>query len=282
MKKLLLIPFIFLFFSSFIKIPTLTPEEKAREVVNKLLTAIDKIQTLKWTLKVVERIKGKEKHYGSSVKMCVKPRKLYINIKGTEVLWIEGQNNGKALIHPNSFPFFNMNLEPMGSLMRDGQHHTIHEMGFAYMGDIIRNFVLKAGNNFNESFTYLGEEDHNNVKCYKISMKTLNFKFVDYAVKKGETMIAIARKLKVSEYMILENNPKCDDYNDIKEGDVIKIPSAYAKNVTLHIDKLYYVPVGIKVEDDKGLYEQYEYFYLQYNPKIADEEFTKTYKDYKF
>ena len=257
-------------------------DDKSKEIINKLLTSIDKIHTLKWTLKVIERIKGKEKHYGSSVKLCTKPRKIYINIKGTEVLWAEGQNNGKALIHPNSFPFFNMNLDPLGSLMRDGQHHTIHEMGFSYMADIIRSFANKAGENFNDSFVYMGEEDHNNIKCYKIIMKNNQFKYVDYQVKKGETMITIARKLKVGEYMILENNPKHSGYGDLKDGEVIKVPTGYAKNVTLFIDKLYYIPIGIKVEDDKGLYEQYEYFFLQYNPKISDEEFTKTYKDYKF
>ena len=150
------------------------------------------------------------------------------------------------------------------------------------MADILRSFANKAGENFNDSFVYMGEEDHNNIKCYKIIMKNNQFKYVDYQVKKGETMMTIARKLKVGEYMILENNPKHSGYGNLKEGEVIKVPTGYAKNVTLFIDKLYYIPIGIKVEDDKGLYEQYEYFFLQYNPKISDEEFTKTYKDYKF
>jgi len=247
-----------------------------------LLVSIEKIQTLKWNLKVIERIKGKEKHYGSSVKLKVNPRKIYINIRGTEVLWAEGFNNGKALVHPNSFPFFNMNLDPLGSLMCDGQHHTIHEMGFSYMGKIIRSFLQKTGENFEKSFMYLGTEVHNHVKCNKIKINFEGFKYVDYKVKKDEDMITIARKLNLSEYIILENNTKFSDYNDIKEGDLIKIPTGYAKNVLLFIDNIYHVPIGIKVEDDKGLFEQYDYFFLQYNPKISDEEFTTNYKDYKF
>jgi hypothetical protein len=282
MRKIIALILVLPFLISFERNSHSSSDDKSKEVINKLLTSIDKIHTLKWTLKVIERIDGKEKHYGSSVKMCTQPRKLYINIKGTEVLWVEGINDGKALIHPSSFPFFNMNLDPLGSLMRDGQHHTIHEMGFSYMGEIIRNFVTLAGENFNDSFKYIGEEDHNNVKCHKILIRNNQFKYLDYKVKKGENMITIARKFKVGEYMILENNKKHDNYKDIKEGDIIKVPNGYAKNVTLYIDKLYYLPIGIKVEDDKGLYEQYEYFYLQYNPKISDEEFTKGYKDYEF
>jgi LysM repeat protein len=257
-------------------------EQKARQVLNDLFTAVGKVETMKWSLKVIERIKGKQKHYGSAVKLRVKPvRKLYINIKGTEVLWVQGTNNGKALVHANIFPI-NVNLDPMGSLMRDEQHHTIYEMGFVYLSDIVRQIVAKSGDKFDEQFKYLGEEERNNVKCNKISISVPNFSYVNYTVLKGENVISIARKLYVAEYLIMENNKKIDDYKDVKEGDVIKVPTAYAKNVIMYIDKLYNVPIGIVVYDDKGLYEQYDYHFLQVNPKITDEEFTRQFKDYKF
>jgi hypothetical protein len=257
-------------------------DAEAREIINKLFTAVSKLETMKWNLKVIERIKGKPKYYGSSVKLKVNPRKLYINIKGVEVLWVQGTNNGKALVHPNSFPYINLNLDPMGSLMRQDQHHTVHEMGFNYLTEIIKTIVAKSGDKFGEYFKYAGDEEHNYQKCYKVNITNPNFGFVNYTVQKGENLITIARKLYVGEYMILENNPKLDGFNDVKEGMVIKVPTAYAKNVTLYIDKLYNVPVGVQVFDDKGLYEQYDYFFLQVNPKITDEEFTKNYKDYKF
>ena len=99
----------------------------------------------------------------------------------------------------------------------------------------------------------------------------------------NESITTIARKLHISEYMILEVNPKLNDYFDIlKKGQVLKVPNAYAKHVTLYIDQLYFLPIGVKIFDDKSLYEQYDYHYLQVNPKIDDAEFTKEYKDYKF
>jgi hypothetical protein len=258
------------------------PTEGSREIITKLLSQIDNLRTLKWTLKVIERIDGKPKNYGSSVKLQLNPRKVYINIKGTELLWLAGVNSGKALVHPNSFPYFNLNLDPMGSLMRDGQHHSIHEMGFTYMGQIIKQFELKAQKNFESVFVFQGEEIHNYQKCYKIQIQNPGFTYNNYVVKKGETIITIARKYFVNEYMILENNPKFDDYEDVEEGDIIRIPNAYAKNVTLFIDKINYMPIGIRVEDDKGLFEQYDYFSLQVNPKITDEEFSRNYKEYNF
>ncbi|MBC7863515.1 MAG: DUF1571 domain-containing protein [Bacteroidia bacterium] len=259
-----------------------TEEKDAKEIVNKLITSVGKLETMKWNLKVIERIKGKEKKYGSSVKLKLHPRKLYINIKGVEVLWLQGTNNGKAYVNPNAFPYVNLNLDPMGSLMRKEQHHTINEMGFTYLTDIIHQIVLKAGDKFPTYFKYAGEEEHNYQKCYKINVTNPDFAYVNYKVLKGENLITIARKLYVGEYMILENNPSLDGFNDVNEGDIIKVPTSYAKNVTIYVDALYYVPVGVVVYDDKGLYEQYDYFFLQVNPKIADEEFTKDYKDYKF
>jgi len=50
----------------------------------------------------------------------------------------------------------------------------------------------------------------------------------------------------------------------------------------MYIDKFYFLPISMKIEDDKGLFEEYNYMFLQVNPKIEDAEFTKDYKDYKF
>jgi hypothetical protein len=274
-------PLIVLLFTSFTPQLRKSPET-SREIITQLLHEIDHLETLKWTLKVIERIDGKPKNYGSSVKLKINPRKIYINIKGTELLWIAGTNGGKALVHPNSFPYFNLNLDPMGSLMRDGQHHTLHEMGFTYMGQIIRQFEIKAQKNFDQVFLNEGEEIHNNVKCYKIRISNPGFGFFNYTVKKNETITSIARRYFVNEYMILENNPKFDDYDDIDEGDILKIPNSYAKTVLLFVDQIHYMPVGIRVEDDKGLFEQYDYFSLEVNPKIKDEEFSRNYKEYNF
>ena len=37
--------------------------------------------------------------------------------------------------------------------------------------------------------------------------------------------------------------------------------------VTLYIDQLYYLPISIKILDDKGLFEQYTISFVQVNPK---------------
>ncbi|MFY8185786.1 MAG: LysM peptidoglycan-binding domain-containing protein [Bacteroidia bacterium] len=258
------------------------PAFSCKEVVLRMINAIADVKGLKYNLKITERTKGKFNYFSSSVKLNRNPRKLYLTTNGIEVLWTVGANKGDALVKPNSFPYMNLNLDPLGNLMRDGQHHTINEMGFDYFGNIVAYNVLKTGSNFDDYFKLEGEEILNGKPCYKFSINNPDFKFFDYTVLKGENLVSIARKLHVGEYMILENNKKVDGYKDVKAGQVIKVPTAYAKFVVIYLDKQLFLPVGSRISDDKGLYEQYDYFNLQLNPTFEENEFTRKFKGYGF
>jgi hypothetical protein len=258
-------------------------QPECRDIVEQSLKSIREIRGLKYHLKVIERGKKGYNFYESSVKFHRKPRQIYLYIKGIEVLWVQGKNDGKALVKPNSFPYFNLNLDPMGNLMRQDQHHTLNEMGFDYFAGIIQHTMDKLGGRFNEFFRCEGRERVNNRPCYKVVINNKDFEYRDYVVGEGESITSIARKLNVAEYMILEKNPRYRDYFDIlKKGQVIKVPSWYAKTVIMYIDELYFVPISIRVDDEKGLFEEYNYHFLQMNPKFEEDEFTKTFKGYGF
>lgn len=258
-------------------------EMDCKEIVLKSLKSIEEVKSLKYHLKIKERGKKGFNDYESSVKFQKKPRKIYLYIKGIEVLWVEGKNNGKALVKPNSFPFFNLNLDPLGDLMRQDQHHTLNEMGYDYFGNIIGYSVKKIGDRFDEIFKLEGEAKVNGRMCYKITINNKDFGYTDYKIGENESITSIARKLHVCEYMILEKNKKFKDYFDIlKPGEVIKVPTWYCKKVEMYIDKFYFLPISLKIDDDKGLFEEYNYHFLQVNPKFEDAEFTRDYKDYKF
>lgn len=258
-------------------------DHNCREILNKSFKAIKEVKGLKYHLKIIERGKKGFNHYESAVKFTRHPRLIYLYIKGIEVLWLEGKNNGKALVNPYSFPFINLNLDPMGDLMRQDQHHSLNEMGYDYFASVIGQQVLKVGDKFDEVFKLHSEERINNRTCYKITIENKDFGFIDYKVGEGESITSIARKFYIPEYLILERNTKFKDYFDIlKKGQIIKIPNSYCKSVVLYIDKLYYLPISVKIIDDKGLFEEYNYHFLQVNPKFEEGEFTRTYKDYHF
>lgn len=259
-------------------VPT-TPS--CKEILHNTLASVDKIETLKFHLKCNERINGKLLSTESQVKLNRSPRKIYIYLKGPELLWVEGKNNGNCLVNPQGFPYMNLNLDPMGAIMREKQHHTIHQMGFEYFGDIIKSSMDLLANDFDSYFKCTGTLTWNTRECYFITAEYPDFKYVDHTVLKGENLTTIAHKLKVSDFMLLEIN-KAKNFHDVKTGQVIKVPNVYGKKMVLYIDKETFIPRVIKVYDEKGLFESYEYHDLQLNPKIAEEEFTKEFKGYGF
>ncbi len=282
-----LLPFLLIFIvvimTSFI--PVKIPENEIttnKELLSAVFSSIDNLKTVRYNLQCNERIKGRMQHTESRVKLQVAPRKLYLYIKGIELLWSEGKNNGNALVNPGSFPYINLNLDPYGSLMRKDQHHTIHEMGYHYLEDVLKDGIRRVGDKFDKSFIFLGEEDFNGRPCYKLSVSFHDFAWIPYTVSKGETLVTIARKLRVSEYMVLENNPQLSSYTDVKANSVIKVPNAYSKLTLLLIDKEYLLPVNNKVFDDRGLFETYEYYDMRVNQPIDAIEFTREFKGYKF
>ena len=259
---------------------TVTPS--SLELLNKTAKAISEIKTLRYELRRNERVNGKMNYTVSNIKMQVSPRKMYLSIGSQEVLWLEGKNSGNALINPGAFPYVNLNLDPMGSLMRKNQHHTIFELGMTYFGEILKTGIKRYASTIDKNFVMIGEEQFADRTCYKLSISFSDFAWESYTIKKGETVLTVAKKMNVSEFMILEKNSQLSWYDDVKDGQTIQVPNVYAKQILLLIDKESFLPLSEKILDDKGIFETYEFYNLKVNTAIADEEFSKDFKDYHF
>ncbi|MDQ3190350.1 MAG: DUF1571 domain-containing protein [Bacteroidota bacterium] len=257
-------------------------QTSTKELINKMLEAVSKVKTLKYNSQLTERIDGKLESGINTTKLQTKPFKAYLKIKSAEILYVEGSNNNNALIKSSSIPYFNLNLDPNSSILRKGQHHTIFELGFTYFAEIIKAAVVKSGDDFDKAFHLKGTIKWEEKDCYVVVIDAPDFSYIPYTVKSGENVISIAKKLNVSEYMIVEINPNIKDYYNVSAGQQIKVPSAYAKKTIIYINKENYLPLVLMMFDDKGLYAKYEYRNLILNPDFSPEEFTKGYKDYKF
>lgn len=264
----------------------ISQNNSARDIIPRMLSATGQINSLTFKLKKAERVKGKMITGEQDVKYHHSPRKTYAYLhspsKGTEVLWIANANNGKVLVKPTSFPYVSVNLSPYGSILRKNNHHTVHEIGFDYVAEIIRNLTEKSGEQFNTYFQVQGEVVFDNRPCHKILIDYTPYQYTTYTVQANEDLPAIAKKLLISDYMIMEINPQIDDYDDVKAGQQIKVPNAYARKTVLYIDKETYLPVVQKMYDEKGLFSQYEFYNLRLNPSFANDEFSPDYHAYSF
>ncbi len=158
--------------------------------------------------------------------------------------------------------------------MRKNQHHTIFETGFDYFVSILEHLYEKYGDQMDHMIQNNGMVKWHGRWCWDLEMTNPFFKYVPYKVKgENETVLTIARKFKISEFMILELNKEIKNYDDIKPNQVINIPTDYTSKMKLLVDQEKMVPCFILSEDDNGLFEKYELTNLEINTQLNSNEF---------
>jgi outer membrane lipoprotein-sorting protein len=258
-----------------------------KEIVEKMLVSDKNIQSLEFTQKAWEKLRDRIMYSEVKIKVCSKPYMFYCyNLapsNGLEILYNSVTNPEEALVKPNGFPWVNLNLDPQGSLMRKDQHHSVFSAGFAFPITILKNGYERAkANGFEKVFTQLKDTLWNNQWCYIIQINSIDYKAIEYTVNGNENLIGIAKNNFINEYSILLLNPEISDYDDVKAGQKIKFPNAYAKKTIVFIDKKTFLPIVQIMYDEMGLFEKYEYHSLKINFQQAENEFTSECKNYGF
>lgn len=263
----------------------LAQQPDKHDIFKNMMATIDNLKTLTFKLDKSERINGKMVPGSQSVKVNVKPFKTYVLVhvpdKGAEVLYIEGENDGNAKVSPNKFPYMTLNLDPEGSILRNNQHHSVRQLGFAYTGKVLKHVYDSYKDKIEDYVTIHGEVTYDGRMCWNVTLTNKQYALNDYTVKAGENVIDIARKTHSNEYELLEIN-KLNGYDKVKAGQVIKVPNTYCKRIEMYIDKENFLPIYQKMYDGNGLIAVYEYKGLKVNPTIKPEEFTATYSGYNF
>lgn len=256
----------------------------AINVLRQVVNQSKQIKTLRYHAVMNERIDGKMVEKDSYFKINMSPLKIYVSqsflgIK-IDALYVEGWNNNQLLVATVGFPWIQLSLDPRGKRVRDNHHHTIFEAGFGYFASVIDQLLREHLDKI--TIRYQGTAKVYNKDCLKIQIIVNHYQIVSYTVRPGETLPQIAQKRLINDYKILELNPEIDDYEDIRAGQVIKIPNLYAKMMYLFVDKDTMLPVQIELHDEKGVYAIYGYKDVIINAPFASDEFDKSYKNYHF
>jgi len=259
--------------------------QSALEIIELMYRDASKIEGFIAEINKVERIEDEYIIQLSTVKLNRAPYKVYIKQiapkQGVEILVHQNDDdNKKAIINLNSFPWINLYLDPYGSLMRRNQHHLVFDSGFDLMIKILKHELKDHSSD--EKLIRRQDVIWKGEKMYHLELINNNYKIISYVVKPNENVDIIANKLNINAYSIIELNKNIDGYNDIEVGQEIKIPSNYAKSMDLFIDQKTNIPLVIKVFDDKGLYEKYEYNSIILNPIFAPNEFLENFEAYNF
>ncbi len=264
----------------------LQAQSEARKIVDNMARAMDQVVTLSGRIKRIERYEGKLMKGDLRFKVNSNPRKYYVyNLapdEGAELLKVTGWNGEKVLVHPNKFPWINVSLNVNSSDLLANGHHNLTTVGFDFTNGILKFLLKKYDHNFDEYVKYTGQEMWLGKKLDVIKITYKDYAFENYTVLAGEDLFKIENKLKVPCYKMIELNPGVDAWDDVKAGQVIKVPNAYAKEMIIMVDPLTKLPVVEIIMDEKGLFEQYEYSEIKVNPRFSTMEFSEDNEAYGF
>ncbi|TDN37977.1 hypothetical protein A8B98_01605 [Hymenobacter sp. UV11] len=239
------------------------------------------MKTLRCLVDAEERI-GRSYTPGLTLmKLSFSPLKVYIkNQKNIEILYVTGQNNNDAWVYPGSFPYITLSLNPTGSLMRKGQHHTVLQAGFGTIADLLGNPNGQSSTVFTRSFRYAGDTLAQGQPAYILRSDYPQFRYITYKAGPNETIHSIANRFGCGEYRILERNSLSID-SKLTEGQALQVPNSYGRRTVLVISAKTSLPTSVTVYDDGGLYEKYTFLNVVPNQLIPAAEFTKDYQGYK-
>lgn len=251
------------------------------QLTARLTTAIQTLKSIRCEVAARERIGNQLVADYTAMKITFMPYRVYLkNKKGVEVLYVTGQNNNNAWVYPAAFPYITLSLDPTGSLMRKGQHHTVLQAGFGMIADLLGGADGRGSDAFTRSFRYAGDSTVQGRACYVLRSDYPQFRYVAYRAGKNETIASVAARFGCGEYRIMERNGLSVD-SRLAEGQVLQVPNAYGRRVIVVVDAQTYLPASVTVYDDRGLYEQYSFLKALPNQPIPLAEFSKSYKGYK-
>ena len=269
----------------FILISTNAQTPDAHKLFNDMRNSIEGHRTLKFHLKKSERMKGEMMPGEQDVKINMDPFNVYLKVQvpneGAEVLYLNGKNNGECLVNPNAFPYVNLNLDPDGSILRKGQHHSIKQVSFQYTGEVLGHVYDRYQDKIDQYVEYKGEINWKGRQCHHVHLINKEYGYMDYKVLAGEDIIDIARKTFTNEYLLLEQND-LRSFDSVNPGQTIKVPNSYCESITMYIDKELKLPIYQKMYDEHGLSAIYEYTDVKVNPSISPKEFTEDFDGYGF
>ncbi|MDX1629453.1 MAG: DUF1571 domain-containing protein [Fulvivirga sp.] len=257
--------------------------QDAVEITQQMFSKTKEIKTLTYTMIKKERLEDEMMRQVSEVKLQRKPFKVYTRQlspdEGLEVLYHASDKT--ALINPNGFPWINIRLDPFGSRMTSGQHHTILDSGFDRFVNILEHLFKKYAARIDQ-MAQIKQVTVDGRDYWQLNFNNSQFDIIDYTVKPDDHLLKIGHERHLSAYMVVLLNDDVDDYHDIESGQVIKIPNDYSPKMELLIDQELMVPVEIKVYFRNELFEHYQFSRLDINPDLQEDAFSSKCEDYGF
>lgn len=233
--------------------------------------AVTKYKQFSYTFNYKERMRDRGIVEGDmDMKVIEGPNKLvWVQARKPEkaqLIW--GKTEDKVWVNKG----IKLKLSPFNNLLMKNSHHPLYRAGFERTRDIIMQTYRERKADVNSMVKIKGSVTFDGKDCWHVVITDDRYKIVNYTVKEGDDLVKLAEAKAIPEMRILELNPSIKNYFDLTPGTVIKIPTSYGKVTTLYVDKQTYLPIYQRVEDDLGLFTEYQHFNLKVNPGLTADD----------
>lgn len=205
--------------------------------------------------------------------------------KGQEALYRKGVNKNRVKAHKGGLlNVINVNSEPEGKLVMEGQHHRIVDAGIGPTSLLVYRGMQKGIERNEVTFVNHGTVKDNGRELIKIEAIYPEIcEGVTHTVAKGETLWDLARKYNQDMYVILHNNKGIKSPTDIKAGQKILVPYHYCHRAVTWTDAKTKLLMKLEIYDwNNTLYEFYEFKDVKINVGLTDLDFDPKNPKYKF
>ena len=258
-------------------------EEKALDLLEEVDSVLRCSNGIEFKAELKARMKGEDYHQVALFKIQRVPLKIYYRQyerNQIELLYDETVNKKKALVNPAGFPYANLHLSPYSSLILKRQHHSIFEADPTYILEQV--FYMFEQCNPDRCLISLSDTSINGVTLQKIYYKNTHYTIKQIHVQREMDLLQLADYYNVNFYSILFQNEDLDLGSSLKNGEMVKIPSSYAKSIELLIDPQKKQLHSILVEDHEGFFESYRYLWFRNNVVFSPLDFSTDNSEYNF
>lgn len=218
-----------------------------------------------------------------------RPQRIYLHEvagprEGQEVLYVPGWNKDRIRVHKGSFPDWNVNLDPYGTIAMARSHHPVPEISLVRLSEIVLDNVRRARARDIGSLILQGHETVFGRPALRLEATT-PATGRSPTLEKGQTLWDVAKAAHQSMYVILHANRarKWTQADHPQPGDAVIVPEFYSGRMVLWIDDELHLPLQIDLYDHEGnLYEHYEHHDLKINVGLTDSDFDPANPAYRF
>lgn len=234
----------------------------------------DNLKTLKYKTSKTERLDDEYISKNMSFTVNCRPLQVVLELEKDDdrdfVLYDSEADPEHVLYIPDGFPYKNLRLGLNSNWVRGDNHYSITNAGFEFI-----IWLIKSQYALLQDRITCCRETRDGVDYYCYRANAPDFSFRTYKCNEKITVSDLAIKLGVSAYLILERNKSVDSYDDDCNGLELTVPTLYGKEIEILIHAEYLLPGLIRIEDDRGLLGELNYFDFVLNPSLPDDFFTE-------